>query len=159
MAKRGPKSGFNNKIVSTVSRLVKDGKTEEQIAEIIGVSRMTLHNWKGRHPELLYAMRESKQMADELVEAALFSRAQGYSHPEQKVFCTKDGDIITHNTLKHYPPDSTAAMFWLRNRQPKKWREKTESDTVVNNINNVTQLSDEQLEAKIAEKLAKKEKK
>jgi DNA-binding XRE family transcriptional regulator len=122
--KRGRKSSFNAKVQETIVRLIEEGKTEDQIAEIIGVSRTTLNNWKGKHPELLYAVREARQVADELVEAALFARAVGYSHPEQKVF-QYEGQIITHEMVKHYPPDTAAASFWLRNRQPKRWKDKT----------------------------------
>lgn len=160
MGKRGRKSTFNGKVQSTILRLIEDGKTEEQIAEIVGVSKSTINNWKGKHPEFLYALRESRQVADELVEAALFNRAVGYSHPEEKVFLSKDFGIVTHDTVKHYPPDTTAAMFWLRNRQPKEWREKTEPD--VNVTNNVNTLTDEQLDEKLQrllekQKAAKKE--
>lgn len=154
MAKRGPKSGFNDAIQSTVLALIKEGKTEEQIAEVIGVSRTTLNNWKGVFPEFLYAVRKSRQMADELVEAALFNRAVGYSHPEEKVFCS-EGSIVTHDTVKHFPPDTTAAMFWLRNRQPEKWREKTDGDVNVTNTTNVTALSDSDLDAKIQKLMEK----
>lgn len=151
MAKRGRKSTFNSKIQETILRLIQDGRTDDQIADVIGVSRRTLSNWKGKHPELLHAVREAKLSADELVEASLFSRAVGYTHAEEKVFC-HEGMITTHETQKHYPPDTTAAMFWLRNRQPKRWKEKTEGDVNVNNFGN---LSDEQLDAKIQDMLAK----
>lgn len=147
------KSGFNDSVKETILRLLKEGKTEDEVAEVIGVCRRTLNNWKGKHPEFLYALRESKQVADDLVEASLFSRAVGFSHPEEKVFC-HEGCVITHDTIKQYPPDTAAAIFWLKNRQPKKWREKMpgESDVIVNNI---TKLSDEELDAKIEEKLQK----
>lgn len=156
MGKRGRKTGFNDTIKDTILRLVEDGKTEQQIADIIGVSKTTITNWKGKHPEFLYSLRESRQVADELVEAALFGRATGYSHPETKAFCY-EGCIITEEMVKHYPPDTQAAMFWLRNRQPEKWREKTEGDVTVNNNLQVNSLTDEQLDAKIAAKLAKQE--
>ena len=137
MGKRGRRSTFNEKIRDTIIRLVEEGKTDKQVAEAIGVSKRTLSNWKGNHSDLLQAVREAKLTADELVEMSLYRKAIGW---------------------EKMAPDTTAAMFWLRNRQPKKWREKTESDTQVN-ITNVNSLTDEQLEAKIAEKLAKKEKK
>jgi hypothetical protein len=140
-------------------RLIESGKTEEQIAEIVGVSKSTINNWKGKHPEFLYAIRESRQVADELVEAALFNRAMGYSvsYPETKVFCTKSGEIITETITKHvsHPPDTTAAMFWLRNRQPGNWKEKTEGDVTVNNTIHVANLTDEQLDEKLKALLAK----
>lgn len=158
MAKRGRKSCFNEKVRETILRLLKEGRTEADIAEVVGVSTRTLTNWKGKHQELLLAVREAKLTADELVEASLFQKALGYSHPEEKIFCN-EGMIVTHDTTKHYPPDTQAAMFWLRNRQPERWKEKTEGDVNVNNTTNVNGLTDDQLDAKIAEKLAKAQKK
>lgn len=155
MAKRGPKSGFNESLKSRIVALVEEGKTLEQVGEIIGVSKQTIYNWFGHHKDLLYAVRAARQIADELVEASLFSRALGYSHPEEKVFNSDKFGIVTHETVKHYPPDTQAAMFWLRNRQPAKWKEKTEGDVTVNNNLHVEKLSDEQLDAKLAEMIAK----
>lgn len=137
-------------------QLYAEGKTDKQVAEIVGVCEKTLNNWKGKHPEFLQALRKSKQIADDLVAASLFSRAVGYSHEEEKVFC-HEGCIITHDTIKQYPPDVTAAIFWLKNRQPKQWREKQpgEADVI---INNVTTMSDEALDTKLSELLSKGEK-
>lgn len=153
--KPGPKSGFNDKVRETILRLIKAGRTEDEISEIIGVCRRTLNNWKGEHVELLHAVREARLMADQLIEASLYQRALGYSHPEERVAISKLGDVIPYEVTKHYPPDTQAAMFWLRNRQRKRWSEKTEGDVTVNNTVQTAGLSDEQLDAKIAEKLAK----
>ena len=146
MADVGRKSGFNEKVRETILRLIKDGKTEAQIAEVVGVCPRTLQNWKGKHIELMRAVRESKLAADELVEASLYSRALGYSHPETKAFM-HEGCVIVEEITKHLPPDTTAAMFWLRNRQPSRWKEKTEGD--VNVTNNVTTIPEDQLEARL----------
>lgn len=148
MAKRGPKSKFNEKLGEVFVRKTQEGKTLEEIAEIVGVSKRTLSNWMGQSTDLLHAVKEARQVADELVEAALFSRATGYSHPETKVGFS-DGCPVTEEVTKHYPPDTTAIMFWLRNRNPKKWREKTEGDVNVNNNLSLGSLSDEQLDARI----------
>jgi DNA-binding CsgD family transcriptional regulator len=153
MARRGPKGKFNDKVREAFLRLIKEGKTEDEIGDVLGVTRRTLNNWKGKHQELLYAVREARQTADELVEASLYSRALGYSHPEEKVHFDKDGGVHTHDTTKHYPPDTQAAMFWLRNRQPKRWKEKTEGDVTV--TTQVGTMTDEELDAKIADRLSK----
>jgi transposase-like protein len=119
----GRPSKFNVAVKEKILELGSAGKTEEQIAEIIGIHVNTLRNWKGKHPDFMWALNESKQVADDLVEASLFSRAVGYSHREEKVFC-HEGMIITHETMKQYPPDVTAAIFWLKNRKPDEWRDK-----------------------------------
>lgn len=154
MAKRGPKSGFNEKVKEAFVRLTKEGKTLVEVADVLGVTSRTLTNWMGKHQDLFLAVRESRQMADELVEASLYQRALGYSHPETKFFC-HEGCIISEDTVKHYPPDTQAAQFWLRNRQPERWKEKTEGDVNVNTNLQINNLTDDQLDAKISAMLAK----
>lgn len=119
----GRPSKFNESLREKILELAKSGKTIEQIADIVGVTPRTIYNWQGKHRDLFHALKEAKQVADDLVEASLFARAVGYSHPEVKVFCDK-GDVIEHLVQKHYPPDVTAAIFWLKNRRPEEWREK-----------------------------------
>lgn len=157
MGKPGRPTDFNERIQATIVRLIKEGKTEAEIAGLLSISKTTLQNWKGKHPDFLVAVRQAREVADTLVEAALFSRAIGCSHPETKVFIY-EGCPVTEEITKHYPPDTQAAMFWLRNRKPKEWREKNEGDVTVNNTTQVTGLTDEQLDARIAAMLAKEPK-
>lgn len=145
----GRPTKFNDALKEKILALCKAGKTNKQISDIIGVSIKTIHNWMGKHPTFLHALKESKQIADELVVASLFSRAVGYSHKEEKVF-QHEGSIITHDTVRHYPPDTTAAIFWLKNRQPKQWRRDQEAVT----INNISEQSDEALDARLKKLLA-----
>lgn len=114
-------SKFNTALSEKIVSLYEEGKTDDQVAEIIGVSVRTLFNWKAKHPEFVQSIRESKQAADELVEASLFSRALGYSFEEEKIFCTKDGEIVRAKTIRHIPPDVKAQIFWLMNRQRDQW--------------------------------------
>lgn len=113
---------FNEQLRDTMLKLYAEGKTDAQVAKIIGVSRATIFNWKGRDPELLDTIKESKSIADDLVEASLFARATGYKHKEEKIFTTIGGNIIRVPVMKHYPPDVTAGIFWLTNRQPDRWK-------------------------------------
>ena len=99
--------------------------TDAQIADFFGVSEVTINSWKGKNPEFLKSLKESKEQQDTKVERSLFERAMGYSHPETKVFC-QNGEVTEVDTRKHYPPDTTAMIFWLKNRQPAKWRERQE---------------------------------
>lgn len=150
MAKRGRKSTFNDTVREAIIKLSEAGKTKEQIADIVGISTRTISTWMGKHQDFGLAVREARQVADELVVASLFSKAIGYSHKETKVF-QHEGQIVCHDIEKHYPPDTSAIQFWLRNRQPKEWKEKNESDINVNANLNVNKLTDEELDAKIKE--------
>jgi hypothetical protein len=131
--KPGRPSKFTDAICEKIFELAKAGKTDVEIAKTIGISARTLHYWKVRNPEFLQSLRESKGVADELVVASLFRRATGYSHPETKVFYNSiSGQVVKETVMKHYPPDVTAMIFWLKNRDSKNWKDTPDSsdDTV-----------------------------
>lgn len=136
-------SKFNEALRETILKLYKQGRTDKEVAGIIGVCEKTISNWKGKYPSFLLALRESKFVADGLVEASLFGRATGYSHEEEKIFMV-DGKAKRVKTVKAYPPDTTAAIFWLKNRQPEKWRENYELD-----IHDMDKKSDKELDERI----------
>lgn len=101
------------------------GATDKDLAKFFEVEESTLNNWKKDHPEFLESIKEGKDQADAIVAQSLFHRATGYSHKDVDIRMYK-GKIVTTPLTKHYPPDSTAAIFWLKNRQPEKWRDKQE---------------------------------
>ena len=105
----------------------ENGATDLQAAKMVGVEHQTLYNWKKKYPEFFESLKDWKVLADAKVEKSLYQRAHGYSCEEEKVFCDpKTGKITTKTVIKHYPPDPTAMIFWLKNRQPKEWRDKRE---------------------------------
>ena len=100
----------------------RDGLTDEQIANNMGVRRETLYDWKKKHPNISNALKKGKEIVDIQVENALLKRALGYEYTEEKVeISEKDGRKVTQ-TVKHVAPDTTAQIFWLKNRRPEKWR-------------------------------------
>jgi DNA-binding XRE family transcriptional regulator len=101
------------------------GATDEDLAKFLGVCTSTITNWKKNYPQFLASIKNGKKKADSEVASKLYHRAMGYSHKEDKIF-QYEGDPVIVPTIKHYPPDSTAAIFWLKNRQPKLWRDKQE---------------------------------
>ena len=110
--------------VSKILELAEQGKTNVEISKIVGVHPVTLSAWKKRDFDFYCAINEKKGQADKLVEASLFGRATGYDYTEEA--STKDNGIVA--LQKHAPPDPTSMIFWLKNRQPKKWRDKVEVD-------------------------------
>lgn len=102
------------------------GATDAQIADFFGVTEQTVNNWKKAHPSFFESLKGGKIHADGQVSARLFERATGYSHDEDKIFCNAAGEVTRVATVKHYPPDSTAAIFWLKNRRPDLWRDRHE---------------------------------
>lgn len=125
--KGGRPSKFNGIDLDQVKILVKAGMTDEQMAKFFGVNTDTWYEWKKVHPAFSEALKDWKAEADGKVEASLYERARGYSHPEEKIFCN-NGEIVRTTTTKHYPPDPTSMIFWLKNRQPEKWRDRQDVD-------------------------------
>lgn len=99
------------------------GATDERLAEFFDVSVASIDNWKVKHPEFLGALKAGKHEADATIAQSLYHRAKGYSHKETKVF-NNQGEILTHEVDKHYPPDTAAAFIWLKNRGG--WKDKQE---------------------------------
>ena len=101
------------------------GATDEDLAVLFDVDVSTISKWKNDFPEFSEALK-SKNDHDEGVERSLRERAMGYSHPAEKISFDKDGNELRAAYIEHYPPDTTACIFWLKNRQPKKWRDRQE---------------------------------
>ena len=125
-AGRPQKLTFDEQILTVIRNLTKKGKTQDEISEILGISRTTFYRYKQISEEFSDAINSNRDIADDMVERALFEAATGYVAPETKVFMTKGGDIVTHDMEKHYPPDTKAAQFWLRNRRAKNWVDKVD---------------------------------
>ena len=99
------------------------GADDKKLAEFFGVTERTINNWKKDHSEFFQSIKNGKDIYDtNKVEISLLERACGYEHEEEKVFC-HNGEIITHTQTKHYPPETVAAIFWLKNRHPDRWKD------------------------------------
>lgn len=103
------------------------GLTEKQIAKNMGCSLSTLSAWKKDHPEILQSLKKGKEVADFEVENALYKRATGYEIEETITKIVK-GKEVTETVKKRIPPDTTAAIFWLKNRRPDRWRDRPDPD-------------------------------
>ena len=112
----------------------RDGLIDEQIAENIGINTSTLYEWKKRYPEISESLKKGKEVVDIQVENALLRRALGYEYTEvtQEV-CenAETGEMerhVTKKVTKEVIPDTTAQIFWLKNRRPDKWRDKQDME-------------------------------
>jgi hypothetical protein len=103
------------------------GATDADLAEFFEVVEATINNWKLEYPLFLESIKKGKELADTNVAESLYKRALGYSHKDSDIKVVLN-EIVVTPLVKHYPPDTTAAIFWLKNRQPKKWRDKQEID-------------------------------
>lgn len=103
----------------------RDGLTDEQIAANIGIRAGTLYDWKNRFSDISEALKKGKEVVDRQVENALLKRALGYTYAE---ITYEDGEE-TKRVIKEVVPDTTAQIFWLKNRKPEVWRDKREITT------------------------------
>ena len=108
------------------------GATDKDLAALFDVSEQTINTWKQNHPPFLESLKRGKAKADAKVAESLYKRATGYDHESVKIFC-QDGETIEHRFIEHYPPDTTAQIFWLKNRQPHLFRQNPEVAVTVNN--------------------------
>lgn len=103
------------------------GLTEKQIAKNMGCSYSTFRSWRDKYPALSAALKKGKEVSDFEVESALFRRATGYE-TEETITETVKGVTTTRTIKKKIPPDTTAQIFWLKNRLPDRWRDKPVPD-------------------------------
>lgn len=125
----------------------RDGLTDKQIAEIMGVAYSTFRDWIKRFPALSAPLKRGKEVIDRKVENALLKRALGYEYVETTKELTDLGLTVTKQVTKQVAPDTTAQIFWLKNRKPQEWRDKKETEVTGNlNVNNpFSDLSVEEL--------------
>lgn len=106
------------------------GYTNEKLAVFFGVEITTIYGWKKTKPEFFNALLAGREKASSKVAVSLFQRACGYSHKDEKIFCS-DGEIIRAETVKHYPPETKAIALWLKNKYPDLWKEKQEIEGIL----------------------------
>ena len=104
----------------------RDGLTNEQIAQNLGIGETTFYKIVKEHSEVSEVLKKGKEIIDYQVENALLKKALGYTTTLKKEKVTKDGDVVEIKEEVHIPPDTTAQIFWLKNRKPDKWRDKVE---------------------------------
>ena len=122
----GRPSSYRGEYAEQAMKLYRLGVTDQEIADFFDVSVATLNRWKHVHPDFMESMKRGKMHADANVADRLYQRACGYSHVAVK-FVTHKGIITDREEyVKHYPPDTQACIFWLKNRRPDLWREKVE---------------------------------
>ena len=133
MAAKGNKNAVGNKggaptkykpeYAEQAYKLCLLGATNDELADFFEVDPSTIDKWIADLPEFSGSIKKGKAEADSNVANRLYQRAMGYEHSEDKIF-NHNGQPLIVPTRKYYPPDSTAAIFWLKNRKPAQWRDK-----------------------------------
>jgi len=114
-----------------IRRLYIEGAIDKKVADFIGCGITTFHKLKNEIPEIVEIQKESKRHIDDEVQSALLKRALGYEYEEKhstmKVDTEGNASVAEIRTVtKAIPPDTIAAIFWMKNRRPEEWRDKHE---------------------------------
>ena len=105
----------------------RDGVSDEQIAHNMGIAYSTFREWKKKYSAFSAVLKRTKDVVDREVENALFKRAMGYKYDE----VTYERGEEVKRVTKEVAPDTTAQIFWLKNRKPAEWRDKIEQQQTV----------------------------
>jgi len=118
-----PSFEITPEVCAKAEELASKGFTLAEIAKGLGVHYDTLNEKRKEFSEFSDAIEGGKRLAGSFLANKLFERGKGCSHIEEKVFIY-NGEIIRTEITKYYPPETTAIMHWLTNRDPENWKNK-----------------------------------
>ena len=118
-----PRTTYEPWISVQAEKLAFLGATDLEIADFFGISLPTFYNWTYEFPDFLKAVKLGKEAADDRVEKSFYHRAIGYTYPSEKIM-NINGEVVRVPIREHVPPDTGAAMNWLKNRRKEVWRDK-----------------------------------
>jgi len=129
----GRPTDYREEYNEQAEKLCKLGATDKELADFFEVAESTINEWKLAHSEFSESIKKGKTLADANVADRLYQRAMGFEHDSEEIKVVSDGkgegsSIERVPVRKIYPPDTVAAIFWLKNRQKDKWRDKQEMD-------------------------------
>lgn len=129
----GRPTDYRPEFVEQGRKLCELGATDQELADFFDVDVRTIYRWKHDHDEFCQALKVGKDVADERVERSLYQKAIGYEQDEVKIFMPSGaGEPVYAPFRAKVAPDTTAAIFWLKNRRSAAWRDKTEVEHNVN---------------------------
>lgn len=129
---------YDPKFAKQVKHLAQLGATDQEVADFLDVEVRTVYRWKHDHDEFCQALKTGKDVADERVERSLYQRAIGYEQEEVKIFMPANAEKPVYAPFRaKVAPDTTAAIFWLKNRRSQDWRDKQETQHTGNVAFNV----------------------
>jgi len=127
-AETGRPSEYRDEYAAQAEKLCMLGATDSELADFFEVSVRTVHRWKLDHEEFCHSVKSGKEKADERVERSLYQKATGYNYTEEQAFKVKVAqhkeEVEVVEVERHAPADTTAAIFWLKNRRKEEWRDK-----------------------------------
>ena len=123
----GRPSKYDPSYPKQAGKLCDLGATDAEIAAFFEVSVSTISLWKNTYPEFSEALRDGKKNADDRVVRSLYQRAIGFEHEAVKIFMPAGAsEPVYAPYMERVHADTTAAIFWLKNRRKDEWRDKHE---------------------------------
>lgn len=144
-------SKFKIEFIEQAGKLANLGATDRDVADFFNVSEATVYRWKHTSSEFCEALKVGKGSADDRVEQSLYRKAVGYSYDSEKVF-NASGTVLRAPVVEHVPPDTTAAIFWLKNRRPEEWRDRHQVE--VGKPGDFERMTDDELARFVAREIA-----
>jgi hypothetical protein len=121
----GRPTEYREAYINGAQKLARLGATDAEIADFFGVDVRTLYRWKNTHDAFCQALKAGKDEADDRVQRALYHRAIGYEQDAVKIFMPAGAsEPVYAPYVEKIAPDTTAAIFWLKNRRPDQWRDR-----------------------------------
>ena len=118
----GSKTIYGPRMTIVARKCCERGMTDIEVADMLGIGLSTLYRWKLDHPAFARVFKLGKAAADDRVERSLYSRAIGYDYIAERAAMTRHGQK-TMRYRAHIPPDTAAAVWYLKNRRPDRWRD------------------------------------
>jgi hypothetical protein len=118
-------SSYKEEYARQAGKLALLGATDQEVADFFEVDVRTIYRWKHDHDEFCQALKAGKDVADDRVERSLYQKAIGYEQDEVKIFMPANAANPVYAPFRaKIAPDTTAAIFWLKNRRRDDWRDK-----------------------------------
>lgn len=132
----GAPTKYSEEYNEQVYKLCLLGATDKDIADFFNICEATVNNWKNDYPEFLESIKRGKKLADMHLAEKLKNKAEGavvktqQAFKKKKVYWDTNGkrceeeEIEIVNLEQEQSPDTTALIFWLKNRNPEFWKDK-----------------------------------
>lgn len=124
---RGRPTSYKPEYANIARSMCMMGATNADLADAFDVTISTVYLWQATHQEFSDAIKAGKDLVDDFVERSLYLQAVGYAHDDVDIRTISVGEgqseIVMTPIRKQIPPNPTAAIFWLKNRRPDRWRD------------------------------------
>ena len=125
----GRPTKYQDEYAEQARKLCLLGATDQEMADFFEVEVRTIYRWKAEHDEFCQSVKAGKDVADERVERSLYQKAVGYEQDDVKIFMPASSPVPVYAPFRaKIAPDTTAAIFWLKNRRAAEWRDRQQTE-------------------------------